>query len=65
MFGPPSVTVYNPGDSATGSIRNVTDGTSLAAGLGTATDHAVVIGTSAGTADREYQYHMTAAAEIP
>ena len=60
----PTITVYNTGDSQTGSFRNATDSTNLTAVAGTATDHGVVIGSAAATANKEYQFHLTADAEI-
>ena len=60
----PAITVYNTGDTQTGSFRNATAGSNLTAVAGTATDHGVVIGSAAATADNEYQFHLTADAEI-
>jgi hypothetical protein len=64
MHRVPTITVYNTGDSQTGSFRNATDSTNLTAVAGTATDHGVVIGSAAATANKEYQFHLTADAEI-
>jgi hypothetical protein len=64
MHRVPTITVYNPGSASTGTFRNATDSTNLTAVAGTATDHGVVIGSAAATADKEYQFHLTADAEI-
>jgi hypothetical protein len=64
MHRVPTLVVYNPGSASTGTFRNATAGSNLTAVPGTATDHCVVIGSSAATADNEYQFHLTADAEI-
>jgi hypothetical protein len=64
MHRVPTLVVYNPGSASTGTFRNATDSTNLTAVPGTATDHGVVIGSAAATADKEYQFHLTADAEI-
>jgi hypothetical protein len=64
MHRVPTLVVYNPGSASTGTFRNATAGSNLTAVPGTATDHGVVIGSSAATADNEYQFHLTADAEI-
>jgi hypothetical protein len=64
MHRAPTVVVYNPISSSTGTIRDTTNSADRTATVGGANDTGVFVGITTGATSAENTFHLTADAEI-